>query len=343
MSARRVPGVTAPFLAGLVLFAVLAVVATAYLTRPRQVAAVPQSVLDARRESTVAAAQAVARSLNGGLSSMAAVATVVDESLRQRNRALLLPFKARMWKSLYVLDRTTRVVLTQVGETAQPAVLGEPLPLAAGLRLAQVGTTHQIVQYTPVGTAANSKYLLVGHLDPNRLADLLTVAGPEGAWLLDRAGTVIAGVGGGKQPPQGFTAPVMDAGENAAGSQIQRAGDRLDVIAWTSLPGRAPSNTLGWTVVSAKPATDIVALTDDSRHRGVKLGRMLAALIVVVFAALYLMVLRPLRRLRQLAGEPGQTAPAPKYGEAGAIARTFTDLRRAQSARQPEEVLAGER
>ncbi|GAB2837696.1 hypothetical protein [Lentzea nigeriaca] len=341
MSRTRVPGVLAPWITGLVLFTLLAGGATAYLARPRAVSPVPQSVLDARRESATAAAQAITRSLNGGLSSMAEVATVVDESLRQRNRALLIPFRARIWKSLYVLDQTTRTVIAQVGEPAQPAVLGEPLPKEAGMKIAQVGTTHQIVQYTPVGKPAEAKYLLVGHYDPNRLSDLLTAAGAEGTWLVDRSGAAIVGVGTSKQPPEGFVPPEADPGENAAGSQARQAGDRMDVLAWASLTGRAPANGLGWSVVSAKPVTDVAVATDDSRRRAITAGTTLAALVVVVFAALFLVVQRPIRRLRQVSGEPA--APAPKYGEAGRVAQTFAQARTPKADQTADEELAGRR
>jgi hypothetical protein len=347
MSRTRVPGVLAPWLTGLLLFTLLAGGATAYLARPRAVSPVPQSVLDARRESTMSAAQAITRSLNGGLSSMAEVATVVDESLRQRNRALLLPFRARIWKSLYVLDQTTRTVVAQVGEPAQPAVLGEPLPKEAGMKLAQVGTTHQIVQYTPVGKPADAKYLLVGHYDPNRLSDLLTVAGAEGTWLVDRSGSVIVGVGTGTQLPQGFVPPATDPGENAAGSEARRTGDRTDVLAWASLTGRAPSNGLGWSVVSNKPVTDVAVATDDSRRRAVTVGRVLAVLVVVVFAALFLFVQWPIRRLRKVSGEPEPAVPGPKYGEAGRVAQTFAQAfaqaRTTKADRQADEEMAEQR
>jgi hypothetical protein len=335
--------VLAPWIVGLVLFSLLAGGATTYLARSRAVSPVPQSVLDARRESTASAAQAITRSLNGGLSSMAEIATVVDESLRQRNRALLIPFRARIWKSLYVLDQATRTVVAQVGEPAQPAVLGDPLPKEAGMKIAQVGTVHQIVQYTPVGTPADAKYLLVGHYDPNRLSDLLTAAGAEGSWLVDRSGTVIAGVGTGK-PPQGFVLPAVDPGENAAGSQARREGDRTDVLAWSSLTGRAPATGLGWSVVSNKPVTDVAVATDDSVRRARTVGGMLAALIVVVFTALYLCVQRPIRRLGKVSGESAPGVPGPKYGEAGRVARTFAQARSAKARqRHADEEMAEQR
>lgn len=337
MSRTRVPGVLAPWLVGLILFSLLAGGATAYLARPRAVSPVPQSVLDARRESTTSAAQAITRSLNGGLSSMAEVATVVEESLRQRNRALLIPFRARIWKSLYVLDQATRTVVAQVGEPAQPAVLGEPLPKEAGMKIAQVGTTHQIVQYTPVGKPADAKYLMVGHYDPNRLSDLLTVAGAEGAWLVDRSGSAIVGVGAGAQLPQGFVPPATDPGENAAGSRAQQTGDRMHVLAWASLTGRAPANGLGWTVVSNKPITDVAVATDDSRRRALTVGRILTALIVVVFAALYLCVQHPIRRLRKVSGDADPAVPGPKYGEAGRVAWTFAQARTTKAEQEAEQ------
>src|SRR5689334_23854159 len=245
MSRTRVPGVLAPWLTGLILFSLLAGGATVYLARPWQLSPIPQSVLNARRESTTAAAQAVARSLNGGLTSLAEIATVVDESLRQRNQALLAPFRARTWKSLYVLDRASRAVVAQVGEPAQPAVLGESLPEEAGMRTGQAGTASQVVQYTPLGKPTEARYLLVGHYDVSRLRDLLTPAAAEGAWLVDRSGAVIEGVGTGRRP-QAFVPPAADPGESAAGSQAQRLGTKLDVFAWASLTGRGPATALGW-------------------------------------------------------------------------------------------------
>jgi hypothetical protein len=209
------------------------------------------------------------------------------------------------------------------------------------MKIAQVGTTHQIVQYTPVGKPADAKYLLVGHYDPSRLSDLLTVAGAEGAWLVDRSGAVIAGVGA--QLPQGFVPPAGDPGENAAGSEARQAGDRMDVLAWASLTGRAPATGLGWSVVSNKPVTELAVATDDHRRRAVTVGGMLAALIVVVFAALYLAVQHPIRRLRKVSGESEPTVPGPKYGEAGRVARTFAHARTTKAEQQADKEMAEQR
>lgn len=324
---RRVPGVGAPWIVGLVLFLMLAAAGGIYMSRPRDFSPVPQSVLDSRRESTVAAGQAIARSLNGGLSGLAEIAAVVDESMRQRDKALLLPFKSRMWKSLYVVDRASHVVVAQVGEPAQPAVLGEPAPSEAGLRLAQVGTAQQIVQYMPVGKPAEAKYLLVGHLDPNRLNDLLAVAGSEGAWLLDKSGSVILGPSN-RTPPQGIVDPGTELGEGSSGSRVQRTAERTEVLAWSSLSGKPPSNMLGWTVVSNQATTDAVAPTDASRKRAITVGAVLAVLTVAVFGVLYLLLLRPIRLLRRVAESAGRSVPrAPKHGEAGQVAAAFTHVR----------------
>ncbi|MEU0531629.1 hypothetical protein [Amycolatopsis tolypomycina] len=337
MSERRIPGVRAPWATGLVLFLVLATSAGIFMSRPRDVSPVPQSVLDSRRETTVAAGQAIARSLNGGLSSLAEIATVVDESMRQRNRALLIPFKSRIWKSLYVIDRASRVVVAQVGEPAQPAVLGEPMPSEAGSRLAQVGTAQQIVQYTPVGKAADAKYLLVGHLDPNRFGELLTVAGADGAWLLDKSGAVIAGTGN-RTPPDGVVDQGMEPGEGASGSRVQHVAERTEVIAWASLGGKRPSNALGWTVVSNQPTTDTAAPGDASRRRGVTVAAVLAALTALVFAALYFVLVRPIRLLRRVAEAAGPDTPkTPKHGEAGQVATAFTRVRSTRLPQEPTE------
>jgi len=337
MSPRRVPGVRAPWIAGLALFLTLAATAGIYMSRPRDFSPVPQSVLDGRRESTVAAGQAIARSLNGGLSSLAEIATVVDESMSQRNRALLIPFKSRIWKSLYVLDRASRVVVAQVGEPAQPAVLGEPMPSEAGLRLAQVGTAQQIVQYTPVGKAADAKYLLVGHLDPNRFSELLAVAGTEGAWLLDKSGSVIVGTGN-RTPPGGVVDQGMEPGEGTSGSRVQNAAERHEVIAWASLGGKRPSNALGWTVVSSQATNETAAPSDASRRRAVTVSAVLAALTLIVFAALHFVLVRPIRLLRRVAEAADRDVPkAPKHGEAGQVATAFTRVRATQLPQEPTE------
>ncbi|MCP2242281.1 hypothetical protein [Lentzea aerocolonigenes] len=342
MSRTRVPGVLAPWLTGLILFSLLAGGATTYLARPRQLSPIPQSVLDARRESTTASAQAVTRSLNGGLTSLSEIATVVDESLKQRNQALLDPFRARRWKSLYVLDQTTGTVVAQVGESAQPSVLGEPLPKEAGMRTAQVGTATEVVQYTPVGKPAEAKYLLVGHHDVRRLRDLLTPAAADGTWLVDRSGAVIEGVGTG-EPPQAFVPPAPAPGESVAGSHARRLGSQLEVFAWASLTGGGPATALDWTVVSVKPVTDVTMATDDTRRRGVTAGGTLAALTAVVFGALYLVVLRPIRQLGQVIVGTRSPERGPSHGEAGHIARTVAQARRTTSGRPDHETVAGRR
>lgn len=286
--AVRAPGLRAPWITGLALFLVLAAAAGFYLSRPRE--DVPRSVLDARRDNTAAAARVVGRALGGGLSSLAEVATVVGESLRQGGGPLLVPFQHRRWLSLSLLDRTTDAVVAHVGEPSLPAVLGA----GTGMSLTRVGPPR-IVQYTPVGT----RYVLAGQLDPAQLRELL--AGD--AWLLDRAGSVITGPGTG--------AP--RAGSGAVGSTARRG----DVIAWAAVAG-VP---FGWTVVSRQ--TTAVMTTPAGDH-AVTLAVALAVLTAIVFGALDLLVLRPIRRLGHLTE---QTA-TPRRGEAGHVAAALAHLRR---------------
>ena len=153
---------------------------------------------------------------------------------------------------------------------------------------------------------------------------------------------MIAGVGTGKLP-QGFVPPAVDPGENAAGSQARREGDRTDVLAWSSLTGRAPATGLGWSVVSNKPVTDVAVATNDSQRRAAVVGRTLAALVLVVFAALYLAVQWPISRLRKVSGEQEPTARGPKYGEAGRVARTFAQARTTKADQQADEEMAEQR
>jgi HAMP domain-containing protein len=307
------PGVRAPWTTGLVLFLVLAAAGGAYLARPHGDPSAPRSVLDARRDSTAAAARAVGRSLNGGLNGLAEIATVVDESMRQHDRPLLDPFQHRRWRSLYLVDRTHRAVVAQVGETAGPGVLDRPAPDIAGMRLAGVGSARRIVQYTPVG----ARYLLVGQLDPARLRELLAPAGPDGAWLLDRTGTVIIGPG----------APPANGDEGTAGSTARRTGERTEVVAWAPVDAAAPSDTLGWTVVSSRATVETTPPVGEYRGRAVALAAGLGALTVIVFGLLHVLVLRPVRRLaRAGSGEP-QGATAPRHGEAGHVATALNRLR----------------
>ncbi|TDV48785.1 hypothetical protein [Actinophytocola oryzae] len=268
------PGLRAPLVTGLVLFLLLAAGAGLYLTRPRDDSAVPRAVLDARRDTTEAAARAVGRALGGGLSGLAQLATVVDESMRQSGSPLLVPFQHRRWLSLYLVDRADRAVVAAVGEPPQPAALGAPVPSDAGMRLARVGAVARIVQYAPAGT----RYLLVGQLDPARLGELLA---PAGTWLLDRAGSVVAGPGHGTPPAVGGGSP--------AGSATRRGG--TEVVAWASVTG-----ALGWTVVSRR-ATAERPPGGDHRGRAVAFASGLAALTVVVLGAFHLLVLRPIRGL----------------------------------------------
>jgi hypothetical protein len=312
---RRVPGVRAPWIAGVAFFLLLAIAAGIFLARPRAHSPVPQSLLDARRESTVAAAQAVARSLNGGVSSLAEIAAVVDESMRQRGKPLLAPFTHRRWRSLYVVDRTSRLVVAQVGEAAQPAVLGATMPTAAGIRWAQVGTSNQIVQFTPVGKPDEARYLLVGHLDPTRLTDLLAAAG-HSAWLVDNTGSVIAGTG---TPPSRSAEPAKESAENSSGSRVEDGAGPRVVTAWSSLVGKAPSGALGWTVLSSQDTTEAAAPADDYTGRAILLSTTLGALTIVVFAGLHFMLIRPVRQLRQA----GARDAWPRIGEAGRIARAL--------------------
>jgi hypothetical protein len=97
-------------------------------------------------------------------------------------------------------------------------------------------------------------------------------------------------------------------------------------------------------VVSVKPVTDVGTMAaDDTRRRAVTAGGMLAALTAVVFAALYLVVQRPIRQLRGVLDETRSPARGPRHGEAGRIARAFAQARRTMSGRTAHETMAGRR
>ncbi|WP_206789692.1 hypothetical protein [Amycolatopsis sp. MtRt-6] len=333
MSGRRLPSLRAPWVAGLMSFLVLASAAGICLSRTGDSAPVPQSVLDSRQESMEAAQEAISRSLDGGMGSLAKIAAVVDESMSRPDRALPILSKGRTWKSLYVVDRASRVVVAQVGAPAQPAVLGDPAPGEAGMRLAQVGTGRQIVEYTPIGKAADAKYLLVGHFDPDRLGELLAAAGPEGAWLLDKSGSVIAGPGN-RKPPLGVIDPGLEPGAASSGSRAQHGAGQEEVVAWAAMGGKPSSTALGWTVASEQATTEATALTETAHRRAVTVGAGLAVLTVIVFAVLHLLLLRPIRMLSRVAESSRRTVPkAPKYGEAGRIALVLTRARAGHSGR----------
>ncbi|RSM40357.1 hypothetical protein DMA12_27115 [Amycolatopsis balhimycina DSM 5908] len=333
MSGRRLPSLRAPWVAGLMSFLVLASAAAICLSRTGDSAPVPQSVLDSRQESTEAAQEAISRSLDGGMGSLAEIAAVVDESLSRPDRALPVLSKGRPWKSLYVVDRASREVVAQAGAPAQPALLGDPAPSEAGMRLAQVDTGRQIVEYTPIGKAADTKYLLVGQVDPDRLGELLAAAGPEGAWLLDKSGSVIVGPDN-RRPPLGVIDPGLEPGAAASGSRAQHAAGQEEVVAWAAMDGTSSSTALGWTVASEQATTEPAAFAEASGRRAITVGAGLAVLTVIVFAAFYLLLLRPIRLLSRVATSSRRTAAkAPKHGEAGRIALVLTHARAGRSGR----------
>ncbi|AHI01061.1 HAMP domain-containing protein [Kutzneria albida] len=265
----------APWIAGVLVFGLLSVATGLLMGQSRDSSPVSRVVLDARTESTAVAAQAVARSLNGGLGSLAEIATIAGESLQQRGKVSLKAFEHRAWRSLYVVERATRVVLAEVGDPAEPAVLGDPMPAEPGIRRAQSASTHDILQYVPL----DKERLLVGHLDSARLAEQLAVASGEGAWLVDSAGGVIATTNTGSAPPQ-----LVDG---FSGGRVQEIGGRLRVASWASLPGKAPASSLNWTVVSTKAVTATPALPGDPRSLALLLAAVLGVLTLLVFAWLH--------------------------------------------------------
>jgi PAS domain S-box-containing protein len=235
-------------------------------------------------------------------------------------------------RSVLLVDRKGRVVLAEPDDPDQLGtdLSGQPWLQVAwetGLPTWSEATVSQR-SGEPMATLVvpDSPWTVVGYLDLAALGEMVGRVGkdgPVGAAVLDRHGTVLAGLGPGHVDEHASLrdlGPVTQAIGGREGSGVVTLDGVQQVVGVAIVP------EVGWLVMVSEPVEAVVAKLGTSRHL---LLAVLAAGVAIALLAAGLMARRIVRPARDLADRARALAAGSAGGASGAAVREREqDLRR---------------
>lgn len=344
-SYRLANSIRLPWGIGLAVFLLLAVGAGVLSGRSSQDRfEVPAIILDYQQGIANDAAQSVRRGVNEGVDDLTEIALVlqagrgIDAASLQDALASVGELHGR-YTSISVLDGAGEVV-AQVGADPQLAVLDpEPPYRDPGMSDAvpsDDGEGLVIPQFAPLDVAGEN-WTIVGFYDPGFLKFPLEGALPGEAWVVNRDGRIVGGLN--TAPPLGTLprATLREAASDAANgnSGALSAGGSLDnqeVVSFAPIAGIGPSAQLGWGVVTTRSVQTFSLPATDAERQGMLLAIVIGILALVVFAWIYIVILRPIFQLQKEAerlafGDLSKTVEVVRYDEIGLVARALERIR----------------
>jgi HAMP domain-containing protein len=306
---------------------------------------VPQAVLDYQEQIAHDAAQATRRSLNAGvrdLDQLARVAASAEATDLPHLRASLLEFAQShgRYTSVVAVDGRGRVLV--LAGSAPPQVgLGSQAPRVVGPGMREVpqpsGKRPLIQQFAPVTAARSRVRTLIGYYDPSFMQFPLDVSRPGHAWVVNRRGQTVGARGArpvlGSLPSLRLREAAVRAVSNISGAQsIGGSIESQEVVSHVPVTGGGPAGQLGWGVVATRSVSSYALPHTEARRQGVIVGVVLGVLAILIFAWLYVVVLKPLIRLQEEAervayGDLSNSVEVVRYDEIGLVARALERLR----------------
>lgn len=350
---RLATSVRLPFAVGLVSL-LLVGTATAFLVGDeRQEAGVPGGIFDYQESITREAAQSIRRGVNEGVSDVDQLARSIGAvDGRSGLTGLLRPLEDThgRYRSVYLLGDDGEV-LANVGDDPDPDLLDEDdaFDVAGMTDALEVDRRPVIVQYAPLPD--DERVAIVGEYDHEFLRFAMEVARPGDAWLVNEDGRIISALGGFSPFAELPRRSLRDAADRATGGEsgAELVGGGIgsqEIIGWAPVSGPGPSGDLGWAVVTERRVSSVSLPATDSRREAVVAGIVTAALAIVVFGWLWLVLIRPLLKLQREAerlayGDLAKPVEIERYDEIGLIARSMERIRvqlirrRVQGDRRP--------
>jgi len=266
--------------------------------------AVPAPVLDLQQAATVAAAQQVRNAMQAGLQDLeqlaSGLATVADAT------ALSVQVKSfatryRRYRSAYVLDET-RKVSASAGATPHPMHVPAGAKQPGMTDAIDVDNTPVVFQYVPFRRADGHPATAVAEYQLARLGFALNTVKPSTAWLVNAKGEVVASTVGFvafQQLTQGRLRGAAAASYDKAGVSVSHSGvDAGEILAFAPVRGGAKTSAVPqWGLVTSRSITAVVLPQTQARRQALLVGLAVTVVTVVAFGWMYLMWLRPLRRL----------------------------------------------
>ncbi|MFF4188859.1 HAMP domain-containing protein [Streptomyces sp. NPDC001691] len=302
---------------------------------------VPTAVLDGQRAATAGAAQHVRRALRAGELDLAQLADGLTLGLDPAKLdKQITHFRKRYgrYRSVYVLDAQRRV-LAQAGTAAHPDQVPERPTSAGSSDAVRIDKIPVVVQYAPFSYGNNERAIAVAEYDLVKLRNAFDAVQPATAWVVDAKGEVLASTAGftAFQPLVGeelrraarTDKPVVSLGGGGAATR--------EIVAAAPIAGGGKNHAPSWRVVTARSVSTVLLPETRARDQAVLLAQVLAVVTLGLFGWLYVMWLRPLRRLvrdaeRVADGDLRDVVEVRRYDELGLVARALERIRVSMAA-----------
>lgn len=257
---------------------------------------VPGAVVTSARNQTTAATEALRRSLNDGLTDLAAVAALKIDDVRPALDKLITG--QPRYRSAYLVDKSGDAT-SVVGRP--PLRVPERPPAEPGLRLRKSGSVPVLFADAPLSNGQ----AVVAEFDLDHVNGLLG-RGPGSVRLVDDDLLTIAATGGfvAFAPLGGdeLRRSATEAGKGDPVAKVQEGAGGRAVVVSTALRGGV-SGKFGWTVVAEQPVADLALAGNELRRNGMVVALVGALLALLLFGWQYLLLIRPLHRVAAAADE----------------------------------------
>ncbi|RJQ79912.1 HAMP domain-containing protein [Pseudonocardiaceae bacterium YIM PH 21723] len=297
-------------------------------------APVPSVLVGSSKHEASTLADAVRRSMAEGLSDVKALTTVYGNRNPQELQGLLdsMIKDQTRYRSLYIVDAAGKPVAGSGRDPLRPLA---PLPKGEGISQGNTsGRLPVIYSYSPF---PGGKFSAVAEFDVDHLTTMLKRAGGH-AVLVDSGMRTIADTEGFLAFDQiqepGLVSSVQSSRKGQTVSGVQQVGTQRKIVAAAALTGSASVSGLKWTLVSEQPISDLRLTGNDVAQHARVIAVVGALLSALMFGWHYFMLIRPLRRVADMAAELDrgdlETVIYPqRQDEVGTIARCLEISRQA--------------
>jgi HAMP domain-containing protein len=299
---------------------------------------VPPTILDLQKSAATAAAQQIRGTLVAGLQDLKQLATTLAAVDDPGLTAGLKAFNQRYqrYRSVFIVDESAAVIA--LSGTAPHADRVPKAPKQAAMTDA-VDIDHRavVLQYAPFTRAVGRPAVVVAEYDLERLKYALDSVSPSAAWVVNSKGQVIASTDGFVafgQLPRGQLKQAAIAATGEPKVSVHRGDiDAGEIVAHAPVRGAEKSSTAPkWGLVTARGVNTIVLPQTQARDQALLLGLALTVVTVSVFAWMFLVWLRPLRRLvadsrRVAQGDLATPVQIRRHDEIGQVAVAVERMR----------------
>jgi len=296
---------------------------------------IPQSVAVEQQTRTALAARQLQRSLDSGVSDLTAVAAGIrvlkDTETPTKLLAQLTSTRDRYRGVVYLAP--TGEVRAKAGEDVDVAAIKPADKPSLVVGPAQ-GVAPRVFVSAPVAGEGNGR--LIAEFTPSALIRPLSLAGPGNTRLLNADRKVI-GATSGFTAFEPLTRPDLEQAAKAAaggpGHALHDVDGQQHVVSWAPVTSTQPTRQTGLTVVTDRPESTLTLPHSNEKRELILLGALIAALTIVIFGWLYVVIISPMSALaraagRLLRGDTHDPVIVRRYDRLGLIARDLERIRR---------------